>query len=447
MRKILLVDFGASRIKAAVWSCNQNMIIEVSECDAPTPEIGSSGEVEVDPELYWTGLNSTAGPLLERHPNVDCMWICAEMHGVLLLEAASQKPLTAYISWRDERAGKIIDGKPSTFSRFDNKNFRDSFLNLSGLKLRVGLPFVTLSHLGDRLGRLPEFKVCTLVDWILYRGGEKNPKTHPSLAAGTGFYSLLNGAWSDELIKSSSSHLKINQFSTLSKLGESIGKISIGNCSLKVYGGLGDMQAAVFGAQFPKRGRLLINLGTGSQVVGDILHVEPSVEKRPGASGEVFAAFTHIPSGRGLNVFAKFIDGISLLGGGKPVFWEIFGSLQPNEILASAIEIDLNVFEASWRYVSGGFIAGINENTFEARALIAGLAKSWLNQYKVAMDLIDPRHEINEFLIAGGLSRRSSFVLSVLEKLSGRSGHLSETVTGEETLDGLLNLALDSYEA
>ena len=447
MQKILLVDFGASRIKAAVWSCNQNKIIEVSECDAPTPKIGSSGEVEIDPELYWTCLMSTAGSLLDRHPNVDCMWICAEMHGVLLLDAASQKPLTAYISWRDERADKIIDGKPSTFSRFDNKNFRDSFLNLSGLKLRVGLPFVTLSHLGDRLSRLPEFKVCTLVDWILYRGGEKNPKIHPSLAAGTGFYSLLNDAWSDELIKSSSPHLKINQFSTPSKLGESIGKISIGNRSLAVYGGLGDMQAAVFGAQFSKRGRLLINLGTGSQVVGNVLQLEPGVERRPGANGEVFAAFTHIPSGRGLNVFARFIDGVSILGGGKPVFWEIFGLLQPSEILASTIEIDLNVFEASWKYVSGGFIAGINENEFEARSLIAGLAKSWLNQYKVAMDLIDPTHEINEFLIAGGLSRRSSFVLPVLEKLSGRSGYLSETVTGEETLDGLLTLALDNYEA
>ena len=63
------------------------------------------------------------------------------------------------------------------------------------------------------------------------------------------------------------------------------------------------------------------------------------------------------------------------------------------------------------------------------------------------MDLIDPGYEINEFLIAGGLSRRSSFVLPVLEKLSGRSGYLSETVTGEETLDGLLTLALNNDEA
>jgi hypothetical protein len=447
MDKILLVDFGASRVKASVWSFVLHKVIENRECAAPTPKVGLAGEVEIEPEHYWTSLEDTAGFLLELHPDIDRMWICAEMHGILLLDASSCKPLTAYISWRDERASRVINNKPSTFSQFEDKNFKNSFLEESGLRLRAGLPFVTLSHLREFISDAPDFKVCTLIDWILYRGGDKSPKVHPSLAAGTGFFSLSGHAWSDRLIQAASPNLRTNQFSSPSKRGEKIGQISIGRHSLAVYGGLGDMQAAVLGAGFPKSAQLLINLGTGSQVVGYIQQLGSNVERRIGANGEVFAALTHIPCGRGLNVFANFIDGISVLGGGKAVFWAIFSSLDQNEVLNSPIEVDLNVFEASWRYGTGGFISGINESTFEARALIAGLVRGWLNQYKVAMDLIDPRREVDKFLIAGGLSRRSSFVLPVLEKLSGRSGHLSETITGEETLDGLLILALENNEA
>lgn len=447
MEKILLLDFGASRIKAVVWSLVQHKVIEARECEAPIPKIGIVGEVEIEPEHYWACLVDTAGFLLDRHPNVERMWICAEMHGVLLLDSATYRPLTAYISWRDERANKVVNDKPTTFSEFEDKNFKESFLRETGLKLRVGLPFVTLAHLRDMIKDLEDFKVCTLVDWILYRGGEKSPKVHPSLAASLGFYSLSDGVWSDRLIRKSSLSLHASQFSKPSKLDEKIGKINIGRHSLDVYGGLGDLQAAVFGAGFPKKGALLINLGTGSQVLGDVKQKDFSVERRFGANGEVFAALTHIPSGRSLNLFAKFIDEISIFGGGKPVFWKIFSSLDPAEILDSSIEFDLNIFEASWKYEDGGLISRINENAFELRSFISGLVKSWLSQYKVAMDLIDPRHEVNEFLISGGLSRRSSFVLPVLEKLSSRFGHLTETVTGEETLDGLLYLALANNEA
>jgi hypothetical protein len=294
---------------------------------------------------------------------------------------------------------------------------------------------------------LQDFKVCTLVDWILYRGGEKSPKVHPSLAAGMGFYSLSGSAWSDGLIQKSSPNLDAGQFSEPSKLSGKIGQISIGKHSLAVYGGLGDMQAAIFGAGFPKKGRLLVNLGTGSQVVGDALQQGSSVERRLSANGEVFSALTHIPSGRGLNVFAKFIDGISLTGGGEPIFWKTFSSLGQDEILGSSIEVDLNVFEASWKYGVGGVISGIDENAFDLRLFMSGLVKSWLSQYKVAMDLIDPRREVDKFLISGGLSRRGTFVLPVLEKLSGRFGYLTETITGEETLDGLLALAQENNEA
>jgi len=445
MSNVLLVDFGASRLKAAICSLQKGKTLDLAECDAPKPQIGPNGEVEVVAEDFWVCLSRIAGELLDKYPSTNQMWICAEMHGVLLVDANSQVPLTPYISWRDERASKKIGAEPSTFSQFNNSRFRELFFLETGQNLRMGLPYLTLAHLFRTvLDRSQDIKVCTLVDWILIRGGENSPKIHASLAAGTGFYSIDQGDWSEQFLNNPSIKLAKHQFSQLAKAGEIIGNIKIKGHHLSVYGGLGDLQAAIHGAGLPKKGRLLVNLGTGSQVIGVTAASITGVERRPGSQGDVFSAITHIPSGRGLNIFAQFIDQCASLGGGDAIFWKIFNELDVEEILNSKLTIDLNVFEASWRYLDGGTITQINESNFTPRKFIAGLVKAWLTQYANAMDLIDPIGQIENFLVSGGLSRRGSFVLPVLERLSNRKGTLVVTTTGEETLDGLLELALEN---
>lgn len=444
MSKILLVDFGASRIKSIVWDVEMDLVLDSIECKSPQPSFGAVGEVEVDPEQYWEALEATAGRLLEVNPEVINMWICSEMHGVLLLNKSTNSPLTPYISWRDERASKSIGDHPSTFTQFD-ESFKLNFLRVTGLKFRVGLPFLTLAHLKVKLTSTT--KVCTLVDWLLYRGGEKDPKIVPSLAAGTGFFSLDTKEWPSQISSLSVLNMNKEHLSTLSADKKLIGTINLKGRTIKVYGGIGDLQAAVLGAGFPKKSPLLVNLGTGSQVIGITENTRPDVELRPDANGGTFSALSHIPAGRALNVFAQFIDSCSISGGGKPIFWEIFQSLQVREILDSRLTVDLNVFEASWLYKDGGVISGILEAGFNARAFIAGLAKSWLNQYVLAMNMIDHNKNLKTFLVSGGLSRRGQFILPVLEQLSGRAGSLVSLITGEETLDGLLSLALSSHDA
>lgn len=446
MRNILLIDFGASRIKAAVWSIGENKIVNSLECDSPKPKFGAAGEVEVNPEDYWDCLKLTAGKLLDQYSDIRDMWICSEMHGILLFDLMSHTPLTPYISWQDERANRGDSYCPSTFSKFDDA-FRLNFLRETGLKFRPGLPILTLTHLKNNFIFDENFRVCTLVDWLLYRGGENSPKVHSSLAAGTGFLSLDSGVFPNKFCAQLIPGLMPNHFSRLSNRGESIGTIRIDNHEINVFGGIGDLQAAAYGAGFPDKTPLLVNLGTGSQVLGAFIAAEDVVERRVGANQGLFAALTHIPSGRALNVFASFIDRCSIMGGGKPIFWEIFESLETHEIHDSIMNVDLNVFDASWKFQEGGSILGITEATFSPRIFIAALAKSWLKQYVDAIDLIDPNKMLNSFVLAGGLSKRGKFVLPVLEDLSKRSGSFAQSATGEETLDGLLALASNHYAA
>jgi hypothetical protein len=214
-----------------------------------------------------------------------------------------------------------------------------------------------------------------------------------------------------------------------------------------VRGALGDLQAAVYGAGFPREASMIINLGTGSQVLRQSDRLPAGVESRPGPDGGQFGAITHIPSGRALNVFAGFLDGCAQAGGGQPFFWQRFAALTTEQVLAAPASVDLKVFEAAWRYQDGGAIAAIHEGRFGVDQMLAALAHSWLAQYADAIRILDPDQEEASFLLAGGLSRRAGFILPVLEALTGRTGIAASSATGEETLDGLLALALHHEHA
>lgn len=440
MASILLADFGASRIKCALWSHDTQMITAVRECAAPSLQQGSYGEVEVDPEAYWRALVATAGELLHVAGRVDALWLCTEMHGIVIGSAKDGLPYTRYISWQDERSRRSLCGTASIFDRLNYHGGR--FFEATGMQLRPGLPLLTLAYL-QYAGQLPpDPYLFTLADWLLWRGGESDPAIHSSLAAGTGLFDVQTGSWSEQLIELAGLSLSAVRLSRIVPVGNRIGCINLVGYQIDVYGGLGDLQAAAYGVGFPTMAPLMVNLGTGSQVLVNAECIPANAEFRPDADGGWFSAITHIPSGRALNVFASFCDQCAVIGGGRPFFWGQFVDLTVDAIMSAKADIDLNVFDAAWRYQQGGTINAIHEGYFSVDTLLATLARSWLEQYVLAMNLIDPMNLRSSFLLAGGLSRRCDFILPVLERLSDRRGVIVTSCTGEETLDGLLMLAL-----
>ncbi len=390
------------------------------------------------PEAYWLALEATAGRLVAKYPSVKTMWLCTEMHGVIVADKEGA-PLTPYISWRDGRAILRNESGTSTFDKLESK--RDAFFALSGMSLRAGLPFVSLAHLATNSILPSTLRMFTLADWLLWRGGERKPSIHSSLAAGTGFYDTQRKTWSSTLLDLAGVTDRKIMLATLVPPGTPIGCIELAGRNIRVFGGVGDLQAAVFGAGFPSQANLAINLGTGSQVLRAWQNIPAGIERRPGADGQDFAAITHIPSGRALNVFAAFLNDCSKLGGGDPFFWQRFDGLTSEQVLNAKLEVDMNVFAAAWQYQSGGSIRVIHEGDFTPDELLASIAKGWLDQYVAAMEQLDPGREDMTFLVSGGLSRRAGFVPTVLSALSGRAALPVQTITGEETLDGLLALA------
>ncbi|MCP3384582.1 FGGY family carbohydrate kinase [Bradyrhizobium sp. CCGUVB4N] len=438
MADILLVDFGTSRVKSVVVSTGSYKVLDEAQTASPVPSFGPAGEVEISPEGYWAALEATAGALASRHPKVAALWLCSELHGVIVADAAGL-PVTPYISWRDGRASSTDASGSSIFDRISASSER--LLSLTGMRVRPGLPVSSLAHLAAHRRLAERFRIFTLPDWLLWRGGERDPGVHVSMAAGTGLYDLTRRSWSPQLAALAG----LGEFdiakSRIVPMGEMAGRIRLAGLDLPVFGCLGDVQSTAAGTGFPKVAKVVINLGTGSQVLFKTATIPPDVERRPGADGAEFAAIPFIPSGRALSVFAELLDGSAVLGGGKPFFWSQFAELSAAEVLEAALDVDLNVFEAAWRYRGGGAISAIREGGLSARAVMSAIAKAWLAQYILAMDHLDPDRHEQTVLVSGGLSRRAQFILPVLAALSGRTPRLAETASGEETLDGLLALS------
>jgi hypothetical protein len=127
-------------------------------------------------------------------------------------------------------------------------------------------------------------------------------------------------------------------------------------------------------------------------------------------------------------------------GGREGLFWELFATLSPDQIASAPFDVDLNVFPGSWRYGSGGAISRIVEKPQTAMDFVASIARAWLAQYAEALGLLDPAREESEFLLAGGLARRSSAIATVLQKTTGRRVLVHEGKE-DETIAGLAALA------
>jgi sugar (pentulose or hexulose) kinase len=434
---VILVDFGASRIKSVLWSLTEGRVTASRESPAPVAKPCVSGSVEFEPEDYWTAFEETAGALARLEPQASDIWLCTEMHGFMLVDSELPTPLTRYISWQDQRACQLMSADTCTLQTL--QPLAESFLHHTGMRLRAGLPGVNLAHMA-RLGTLPHnARFATLSDWLLLRAGETAPETHATLAAGTGLYSLESRTWFPGLLPDlGSTRLR---FFPINDLSRPLGQVQFAGRALQVWGGIGDMQAAAHGRTFPYASSILINLGTGSQVMVLPLQEQQGVDRRLSAMGRLFQAVTHIPSGRALNVFATLMDDCAHMGGGTPFFWKLFAELTAEEVRDAPDCVDLNVFHAAWKYTGGGKLSGIHEHNLGPRKLLRSIARSWLQQYADALKTISPDHPCKSFLLTGGLSRRAGFIAPVLEYLLGRRCLEPALRTGEDTLDGLLDLA------
>lgn len=179
---------------------------------------------------------------------------------------------------------------------------------------------------------------------------------------------------------------------------------------------LGDTECALKSISLNSN-ELVINLGTGSQVANHSNR------------------FSFIPSGRMFLMFSKFFNSL-----GKN-FFEDLEQVTISDLIHSTLKCDLNVFQQSHKFKSGGNIIGILEDNFTYNNLLSSILKSYINQYKEYIDVYKP----TKVYLIGGIPKKLPLIQSYLKHLYPKIIFDSNNTKYADTHLGLINY-IKEYE-
>ena len=330
--------------------------------------------------------------------NDEAIYFSSQMHGFVLFDE-NYNNISDFITWKNSSINNILDN-----SLFDN-------FYLTGLKKRNDLPINNLDEyiINNNLkNRKLYFKNIT--EAILDIESIKTSKCHSTMACGTGFYDIFNKKYINTYIEYFKNKYNIELiFDTVIDIIDISGNINFNNKFVKVYTGIGDFQASLYGCGLDNNS-LIINMATGSQIakivnvnINDVYLSQYSF--RPYFNDNYLQCFTHIPSGRFLNIFFNFFKELNI------DLWKYFEEINIEDINNSLLNVSTDIFS-----INGISINGITENNFFIKELIVSIIKNYVKQY---IDIIKNNFDIsniNKILLSGGIPKKIGVIKKIIEK-------------------------------
>lgn len=367
--------------------------------------------------------------------NGESFYLCIsnEMHGFLLVYEDGT-PFVDYISWQQELGAIPIDGQSS---RNILEQMAEEDILFTGMPLRSGLPSCNLLYL-SRSGVLKQAKsvlvFCTLGDYIILALSGKFPHSHPTNAAATGLFNLQSGMWNPALINcSGGTNIKFLP------IGEESISFTMNEKRFHVLPAIGDQQAALLGAGLRHEESLSFNIGTGAQVskLSPTLNFGKDYQVRPYFFGKYIKTLPHIPAGRALNVYFRFVEDILhefKLSVSSETIWE---TILRAEHLSNGTNMicDISFFENAMSDRQEGAITHIGEYDLTFGNLFHSLFQQMGYNFINAAHIIEPDAiNVKEIIFSGGIARKIAVIRSYI---LNQYPNVEVSVAEDETLVGL----------
>lgn len=444
----IAIDCGASFLKAAKMQ-NDRILRQLQIQTPPKPAANSSKNA--DKKLIERLLEAVCNILtdLTAGETEVGLGISNEMHGfVLALEDGT--PFTDHISWQQELGDITVapEGKSSReilqehFCAAPGVRFR-----YTGMPLRAGLPscnLLYLSRAGNLAGAPNQLFFYTLGDYLLCRLAGCAPDIHPTNAAATGLYDLEKKDWDEELTAFCCSGARI-MFPTVG--GRSL-DFCFGETRIHALPAIGDQQAALLGAGLEEMETISFNLGTGAQVsvLSDNPSPEEGVQIRPYFGGRSLCTIPHIPCGRALNVYFRFVrDLLSRfeVDVDERVIWDKVLEMERDGV-ECGLFCDLSFFENAITPNRAGSISQIGEYTLTGANLFHAVLRAMIENFlRCADKLAQPDGRFRKILFSGGVARRIEAIRDGI--VCHYSPDITATIAENETLIGIARyLAMDN---
>ena len=425
---IIAIDCGASFIKGALF--NDSLIVKQLHESAPAIDINSDIMNPSHIEALIAIVRNMID-ILSCGLNDITLTFSNEMHGFILAHEDGS-PFTDYISWQ----------RALCSSSYIRKNAYGGgghdFLRDSGMPLRSGLPSCNLSWLSnnvitDKTGQLYFY---TLGGYLIRRLTGIQPYMHPTNAAATGLYDLTRQDWNHEYI--SALGIKAVIF-------PEIGTKAITHGKFCVLPAIGDQQAALLGSGLQDNAALSFNIGTGAQV-SRVIDVPEFGEWqiRPYFGGKYIRTIPHIPSGRALNVYFRFVKGIAerfKANAGDPEIWQAIHEAAQNGGSGAGIECDMSFFENAVTSHTNGSITEIGEYSLTLDNLMAAVIHSMADNFVRCAERVNTGLcSVESIIFSGGIANRWPLLVSLITE--GLGLDVPVCVSENDTLHGCCNYAL-----
>ena len=240
-----------------------------------------------------TALGAVA-ELFARHPDVACIGVTGQMHGIVYLDKNGD-PVSPLYTWQDARGDEVYE---------NGKTYAAYLSEKTGYPLATGYGCVTHFY-NMKNGLVPENAVvfCTIHDYIAMRlASLTRPLTDATDAASFGLFDVEKGAFDTNAFASAGMDASL-----LPALAEGVFIGSYEN-KIPVAVAIGDNQASFLGALGGKREGMLVNVGTGSQfsAYSDTYLSSKTLETRPFPGGGYLLVGASLCGGRAYALLEKF---------------------------------------------------------------------------------------------------------------------------------------------
>ena len=187
MKDFLLVDFGASRIKAA--HLIEDNIKNVNSYPSVAPCIDKNNKFEVSSLDIKNKFIKIIDQYYKEH-TFQGILLCSEMHGFIIVDK-NNNALSNYISWKTERSVNIYEGEQvSNFNKLSSL-INEKFLAKTGMRIRACYPIFNIYDMA-KSGEFNGGKIISLPEWLCCCDGKSTNKAHITMSAGMGFYNINN---------------------------------------------------------------------------------------------------------------------------------------------------------------------------------------------------------------------------------------------------------------
>lgn len=393
---IIAIDCGASFIKGSKFK-GEDIVKSVVE---KTPADNNPEKMELSVEIIKKIIRELSDDENEIH-----LGFSNEMHGFVLTDK-NGKAVTKYMSWQNECASEKYENDTTYIDKL-RSILDEKDIIYTGMPLKLGLPSVNLFYVIHN-GELIEnetYYFYTLGDYYIRVLTGVDPYIHETNAAGTGLYNVVGHCWNDNVINAICEGGKYNIIFPEVYEHQKALNACVGGQRMSVYPALGDQQAALLGAGVDKEYDVSFNFGTGAQIsiVKREIELSNNYQIRPYFNGLYLKTVPHIPSGRALNVYFKFVKGIlnDYVDASDNDIWDYINKQTKNN-KKKHMTIDMSFFTNAVSNRTTGEIGEIAENDFTIGNLFDSVYEQMANNIENICIRLGI-HTFERLMISGGI--------------------------------------------